>query len=195
MTHPVDKALDLYVDAIQAASNHRMAYGVLSFKAATEALNKIKSLAKKRQLTPVLQTAQHIHQLETSFLTSEDGVTLLLHIQLALEDTVFQLKRFTSFPLWIGDNVYGDIHTDKTLIALGTADINHKPSYVELDEVKLTLCHKFYSIYTCPHSRVISRPTGPSCFHSLYHGEHQAAIKLCKLYLSTEDEDTVIPLS
>ena len=47
----VDKALDLYVDAIQAASNHRMAYGVLSFKAATEALNKIKSMAKYRQLT------------------------------------------------------------------------------------------------------------------------------------------------
>ena len=43
----VEKALDLYVDAIQAASNHRMANGVLSFKAATEALNKIKYMAKE----------------------------------------------------------------------------------------------------------------------------------------------------
>ena len=154
-----DKALDLYVDAIQAASNHRMAYGVLSFKAATEALNKIKSMAKERQLTPVLQTAQQIHQLETSFLTSEDCVTLLLHIPLASEDTVFQLERFTNFPLRISDNVYGHTYADKTLIALGTANINHKPSYVELDEVELTLCHKFYSIYICPNSRVISQAT------------------------------------
>ena len=88
--------------------------------------------------------AQQIHQLETSFLTSEDGVTLLLHIPLTLEDTVFKFKRLTSFPLQIGDNVYGHRHADKTLIALGTTDINHKPSYVELDEVDLTLCHKFY---------------------------------------------------
>ena len=75
-------------------------------KQQTEALNKIKSMAKERQLTPVLQTAQQIHQLDTSFLTSEDGVTLLLYIPLASEDTVFQLKGFTSFPLQNGDNVH-----------------------------------------------------------------------------------------
>lgn len=191
----VNRALNLYVDAIQAASNHRLAYGVLSFEAAQKALNDIITMAEKKQLTPILQTPHQIHQLPTSFLTSEDGVTLLLHVPLASEDTVFSLKRFTSFPLSIGKDVFGHIHADKTLIALGSPDINHKPSYVELDEVELTLCHKFYSIYICPHSRVISRPTRPSCLHALYHGEHEAAIKLCKLHLSTDDEDTVIPLS
>ena len=191
----VNQALDLYLDAIQAAANHRLAYGLLSFEAAENALNNVTQMAKKRQLTPILQTAQQIHQLPTSFLISDDGVTLILHIPLASEDTIFHLWRFTSFPLPIGKDVFGHIHSDKTLIALGTPDINHKPSYVELDDVDLNLCTKFYFTFICPHSRVISRPTRPSCLHALYHGEHELAIKLCKLHLSTDNDDTVIPLS
>lgn len=196
--HQIQKvqcALDLYIAAIQQAANHRLAYGLLTFEAAEAALANITQVAKQRKMTPILQTAQQIHQLEASFLTNDEGVTLILHVPLASEDTVFHLWRFTSFPLRIGQKVFGHIHSEKSLIALGSSDINHKPSYVELGDVELSLCSRFFSLYICPHSRVISRPTRPSCLHALYHGEHESAVKLCSLHLSTDRDDTVIPLS
>ena len=73
----VHQALDLYVRVLQAAGQHRLAFGILSKAGAEAALAEITSMAKKQNLAPILANAQQIHQLSTSFVLTEKGLTYL----------------------------------------------------------------------------------------------------------------------
>ena len=191
----VHQALDLYVRTLQAASQDRMAFGLLSKEGAEAALATITDMAKKQNLAPILSSAQQIHQLATSFVLTESGLTLLVHCPLASDLNVYELYRFKSFPLPIGDDVFGHLYSPKSLIALGTPDQNGHQTYAEMDDVELSLCTKLNRIYICPHRQVISRPSRASCLYSLFMGNHQSSLEHCRLHLTTQDDDVVLPIS
>ena len=73
----VHQALDLSVRVLQAAGQHRLAFGILSKAGAEAALAEITSMSKKQNLDPILANAQQIHQLSTSFVLTEKGLTYL----------------------------------------------------------------------------------------------------------------------
>ena len=115
----VHQSLDLYIRTLQAAAQHRLAFGVLSKEGAEAALQNITAMAKEKNLAPIITTAQQIHQLSASFVLTDEGLTLILHCPLANDLSVYTLYRFRAFPLAIGEEIFGHLYSEKSLIALG----------------------------------------------------------------------------
>ena len=95
----------------------------------------------------------------------------------------------------IGEEIFGHLYSEKSLIALGAEDQNGFEQYAEMDDVELSLCNKLNRIYVCPHRTVITRPSKQSCLFSLYNGNQEAAIKHCRLHLTTQADDMVMAIS
>jgi hypothetical protein len=56
----LDNILNLFIDIMEAASNHKMHFSILTKEGAEKALIKIKELVKPRHLYPVVATTQQL---------------------------------------------------------------------------------------------------------------------------------------
>ena len=67
----VDRYLDLYIRIVQGASQHRMAFGVLSKEGAMKVFQNITAMATDKRMKPVISHSRQLMQLSTSFLISK----------------------------------------------------------------------------------------------------------------------------
>ena len=64
----VERYLDLYIQIVQGASQHRMAFGVLSKEGALKVFRNISAMAGKKNMKPVISHSRQLLQLSTSFI-------------------------------------------------------------------------------------------------------------------------------
>ena len=134
---------------MEAASNHKMHFSVLTQQGAEQALSKIKELAQSRHLYPVITTTQQLAQLDCSYILTSRGFNLVVHVPLANEMSTFVIHRFQPLPIPIGSKVYGTLRPDNDIIAIGEADHQGLPRFIELSSTDLNLCKKIGGSYIC----------------------------------------------
>ena len=97
----LNAALDQFLEIIQAATSHRFHHTILTKEGATIALNEIKKLARSRGLVPVINNPQQFSQLETSYMLTDNGINLVIHLPLASDETTFSIYKYNSLPIMI----------------------------------------------------------------------------------------------
>ena len=191
----LDDILNLFIDIMEAASNHKMHFSVLTKDGAEQALKKIQELAKPRNLYPVVATTQQLAQLDCSYILTSRGFNLIVHVPLGNELSTFTIHRFQPLPIAIGSKVYGTLEPDNDIIAIGDSDHQGKPRFVEMSSTDLHLCKQIGGLYICRNKRIFTRPSHPTCLYSLFTGYHAKAVSQCHLTLDTRDEDKVVAVS
>ena len=191
----VENVLNTFVNIMEAASNHKMHFSVLTQQGAEQALSKIKELAQSRHLYPVITTTQQLAQLDCSYILTSRGFNLVVHVPLANEMSTFVIHRFQPLPIPIGSKVYGILRPDNDIIAIGDADHKGLPRFIELSSTDLNLCKKIGGSYICRDSRIFTRPSQPTCLYSLFTGNHVKAVSQCHLTLEPKEEDRVVAVS
>ena len=180
---------------MEAASNHKMHFSVLTKDGAEQALKKIQELAKPRNLYPVVATTQQLAQLNCSYILTSRGCNLIVHVPLGNELSTFTIHRFQPLPIAIGSKVYGTLEPDNDIIAIGDSDHQGKPRFVEMSSTDLHLCKQIGGSYICRNKRIFTRPSQPTCLYSLFTGNHAKAVSQCHLTLDTREEDKVVAVS
>ena len=195
LLNDVQHKLDTFNKIVAAGSQQRFAFGTLSYSAASRALSKIRKDARKLGLHSVVTDPQQLFQCPTSFMKTEDGIIVLIHIFLVQSDQIFSLYRYSPFPISLSDKVQVLVTPPKQLFGLSATSNtqNEKQLYIELNEMDLLECVSFNEIHVCPKLSVLSHISFPSCLSSLYFVDHSLAISLCKLHI-TPIKDRVIPL-
>ena len=191
----LDNTLNLFIDIMEAASNHKMHFSPLTKEGAEKALIKIKALAKPTHLYPVVATTQQLAQLDCSYILTSRGFNLIVHIPLGNELSTFNIHRFQPLPIAIGSKVYGTLRPDNDIIAIGEADHQGMTRFVEMSSTDLHLCKKLWGSYICWNKRNFTRPSQPTCLYSLFTGDHAKAVSQCHLSLDTRDQDKVVAVS
>ena len=183
-----------FLNVIKAAMMSRLAPGAITKKAAQDSLENIKRMAAAKNLEPIITHLSQFHELPTTYVLTEKGFTLFIHIHLLKKENIFTLHKHLPFPTKLTDSLTATISSDYSLLALGK-DTFGKTLFVELSQLELSLCHNYNSVKICPHSsQVIKTEKSPSCLFDLYFSNHHSSLKTCKVYLK-EPENMAIPLS
>ena len=187
--------MDKYCAIIQAASVQRLATQAISAAGAIEALSSLKAMAKTKGLEPVINSISHFHQLPCSYVVTEFGLRLYIHVPIMESSrNLLELHRYLALPIALTVTISGVVHTEKPLLALGR-DESGKKVFKEFSELDLTLCHSLNSVRICPHSsQILNREPYESCLFNLYYSQHQKALKSCRILLQPP-KDTAIALS
>ena len=190
----LNSALDQFLEIIQAATSHRFHHTVLSKEGAKIALDEIKKLAKTKGLVPVINNPQQFSQLETSYMLTDKGINLVIHLPLASEETTFSIYKYNSLPIMIGEKVYARIQPKNEILAVGREESNGRPRYLEISSYDLDLCLALGDVYICKNQQIFNRPSQNTCLYSLFIGSHEAARDQCELELEHKRYDQVVSI-
>ena len=192
MLSEVRRGLHVISRTLEGSTQQKLAFGTFTYKGATKYLAKIRTMARKRGLVPLIQSAQQLMQLPCSFAPRNNSLILYVHVPLARESSVLTLYRYHSFPIKITENVVAMYHNPKNLLALSNDPVQGN-FFLELELSDLQGCKSINNVRVCPQLQFLSKSTQPSCLIDLYFSDHESAIKTCKLHLYPP-KDTVIPL-
>ena len=186
----VRNTLELYVGTIEAASNQKLHFGLLSHSDAVNALKKVTALAKPRGLVPLISDPHQILQLPVSIAMQDHGFIIFCHIPLARPENFLTLYSYQPFPITLTSRSQLTIKPPKSLLAI-SPDRHH----IELSSHDLESCTKLGpKVTTCPHLNMLSSPSRPSCLSSLFFAHHESAKNICKLFVSPAN-DHVLPIN
>ena len=191
----IDDALDQYTQIVEASTNHRFHPSILSQHGGIAAFEEIKAIAEIKGLTPIINNAQQMSQLQTHFYFTPTGLTLVIEIPLGSEHNTFTLHKFDALPLQLGTEVYVKIVPDYPLIGIGEPDINGKAKYIEMNLMDLARCQKLGKTYLCTEQRIVHRPDAQSCLYALFVSDHRAAQHSCRINLEGKNYDQVVAVS
>ena len=186
----VRNTLELYVATIEAASNQKLHFGLVTHSDAVNALKQVTALAKPRGLVPLIYDPHQILQLPVSIAMQRHGFIIFCHIPLARPENFLTLYSYQPFPITLTTRSQLTIKPPKSLLAI-SPDRHH----IELSSHDLESCTKLGpKVTTCPHLNMLSSPSRPSCLSSLFFAHHESAKNICKLFVSPAN-DHVLPLN
>ena len=189
----IEDALQTHVQIIEAAQSHNFHPAILTYDGSVAAFEQVKATAEKNNLVPVIQTPQQLSQMYTSFSYSKKGITILVEIPLASQDSVFSLHQFHAMPISLSPNAYVQLISNAPIVGIGKPDLSGKPLFIEMSYADLAQCHHFSDqVFLCTQQRKIQKPDSPSCVYSLYHRDHQAAEHSCVMNLKGHSHDHAI---
>ena len=186
----IEDALQTHVQIIEAAQNHNFHPAILTYDGSVSAFEQVKATAEKNNLVPVIQTPQQLSQMYTSFSYTKKGITILVEIPLASQDSVFSLHQFHAMPISLSPHAYVQLISNAPIVGIGKPDLSGKPLFIEMSYADLAQCHHFSDkVFLCTQQRKIQKPESPSCVYSLYHRDHQAAEHSCVINLKGHSHD------
>ena len=189
----IEDALQTHVQIIEAAQSHNFHPAILTYDGSVAAFEQVKATAEKNNLVPVIQTPQQLSQMYTSFSYTKKGITILVEIPLASQDSVFSLHQFHAMPISLSPNAYVQLISNAPIVGIGKPDLSGKPLFIEMSYADLAQCHHFSDqVFLCTQQRKIQKPESPSCVYSLYHRDHQAAEHSCVMNLKGHSHDHAI---
>ena len=132
--------------------------------------------------------------LETSYLLTDSGITLIIHLALASEETTFLIYKYNSLPIMIGTEVFAKIQPKNEILAVGSEEGSGHPRYLEISSYDLDLCQKLGNVYICKNQQIFNRPAQSTCLYSLFIGAHELAKDQCELTLEHKRYDQVVAI-
>lgn len=183
--HTCEEFIDLYLDIVRAAHNHRLAYGAISYKEASALISSLTKKARQQHLHLSVTQPAHLLQVDVSMLYIEDGLRLALHIP-AFKGVSYKLNKYHFSPMKI-DDLYFIIKPEKQYLAVNNED----DSFIEISDSELSTCNRIHSLYICDHITVISKPSKPSCLNSLFRSKPKEVSKFCKLEIHPPTDEIV----
>ena len=171
----VERKLQLYVEAIKAGNNGKLAFGLVSYREAKLALRSIKKKAKQKGLVSFIQDPHHFMQLDTSIVRTDVGFNVLVEVPLYHDGQIFNVYRYHSFPMSLTDKMVVRVDPDESILALSDEH------YLTLTQDYLSTCTRFANYHVCPDIMTIPHKSMNSCLLALYNSDHDTASKLCEL--------------
>jgi hypothetical protein len=188
----IDEALNVFIQIVEAATNHQFHPAILSQHGGVAAFEQIQAKAESRGLFPVINNAQQMSQLRTHFFYTPTGINLVIEIPLCGEHNTFVLYQFQALPIQLTPEVFLTLEPKNPLLGIGETDLNTHSKYVELAHPELSRCRKLGQIFLCREQTIVNRPNTDSCLYALYISDHQAARMNCHINLKSSKKDQAV---
>jgi hypothetical protein len=188
----IDEALDVFVQIVEAATNHQFHPAILSQHGGVAAFEEIKAKAESRNLFPVINNAQQMSQMNTHFFYTPTGINLVIEIPLCGEHNTFVLYQFQALPIQLTPEAFLTLEPKNPLLGIGETDLNTHSKYVELTHPELSKCRRFGQVFLCKEQTIVNRPNSDSCLYALYISDHLAAKMNCHVNIKSNARDHAV---
>ena len=178
VTSVARRELDKFKATFAAAAHNKLHHSMVTREELLEGLEEVKKVASVRGLTPVVDRAHQLLQLEASISLDKDGYTILVHVPLTRLNGALKLKEFKGYPLALTKKTQLMIEPKNRFLALGSDG-----SHVELSQESLDDCLPLGpKLLSCPKANLLRTEANPSCLKALHSGQQGIAQSICPLY-------------
>jgi hypothetical protein len=179
----------IITDTLQAAQSNRLAVNLLPSEAILKIYQSIETRAKTEGYQPLIEKANELFQIETSYLSAPGNqIMLLVHVPLVKEGYKFQLLKFIPFPLsqTLAHNASITPKVAQDLLAIRTK--RGRTEYQILATSDLIGCTKLGNNFKCPGRSILRTQLEDTCLGSLYHQHLQGVLRNCEFEVRTDQE-------
>jgi hypothetical protein len=178
---------------------HRLSPHVMDPEGMLQTLKTIQGMADFAGYTLLAKTVADIYQCETSFITTEYGFDIFLHVPMAKDEDRLKLYLHLPIPVEISENKVLTITPSKPLIAIDPISTKFKV----MDAAELATCKKFGGIFLCTDRNVVrfaasadaSGADEPDmCVYHLFKEHHAEIKKVCPILMDSP-KPGAIPVS
>jgi hypothetical protein len=166
------------IRALQAAHHRRLSIDLLP----SDTLKKLFDAAARKARTHhhqlLLRHPSDLLQIETSYVHDGTEVHLILHIPMALSDSLMRLFQLRPFPLPFSETHMLMPNPENHILAISA---NADRFSIEMSAVHLLGCHRVNQVYMCERSGVLKKYLNATCLGSLYMQDLEGATTLCEM--------------
>jgi hypothetical protein len=181
--------ISLAEDVIQAAMNKKMSQRLLN---SSMALDKLKEMAEYAELHGhdlLIDSVTQLMQLEVGFVLGGRKIQLIMHVPMAQNRFVLNLKKFLSMPIKISDNAMAMVTDPDGAVYLGWSITEN--FYVTLTPEQLRGCDEISGNFFCKNLNVLRRKESRSCLIALYEAKREEYLELCEIHVARSNLNVV----
>ena len=194
-------------DTLQMLQLQRLSTTTLTSIQLYKLYDKINTLARTNNLSPLTNKAQDLFQLDTSYLRIKNEILILVHVPCSNPSSLLTIYKYVPFPIPVVSRNFNNkkpilntiqdvfdissptspiategIHfqADSDLIAIGKNN-NNKHRYILLSTPDLAACTKRSHAYICERHQVTKSDLLGSCLGSLYLQNALGVATNCKI--------------
>jgi hypothetical protein len=174
---------------INKATSGRLAVEAINMALMQDVLGRLKKEAEEKGFDLLVNSAWDLLQVDTSFVGTDNGFMLYVHIPLVKYSQPYQILRYVPFPYPV------DKDNDTSLVMWVQPEeeviaVNEKQQlFRSMTHADLIQCRKMGVVHICDHSGVAHHTkVKDSCIHNLYGRDWQGIKDTCNLRLKTRSD-------
>lgn len=182
------------MSATQSIFNKRLSPLIMQPNAMGTALSEIREEARKQGFQLLAKTVADIYQCEVSFLTTDTGFELFVHVPLAKDDEILNLHLHLPIPIELPNDKMLLIKPPQRLIATDA----QKSVFRTMEPGDLTACKQMGGIYLCDNSNLVRVTDGlegldepNACAFHLLKSNFEAIQRICPMVITDPINDAI----
>ena len=176
--------------AVQALMNHRMPVGILLPTELAEALEALAHQAALHDYVLLANTESDVLQCETSFVTHEHGLTVIVHVPMAKSGDLLTVYQHVPLPYGVQDDLYLTIKPEQDIIAIS----DDRKTFRTMTSEDLSRCRQLGRQFICDHgnlARMVGGQEEDSCVYHLFMKNFDQIKKTCPVHLVGPTEGAI----
>lgn len=185
-------------EVIQDMQVHRLSPRLLRKKTLAVITNEVAAKTRELGYVPLLKYKADLLECQTSYVSTETGFTLLVHVPVALPDTELDVLQLLSVPMRLDGEHFIRIDNPLSVIALREDPNGDRKEFKTFTTEDLQNCHKQGTWLICKDSNVMqvynpSKNTSDphTCLYALVHQHYEVVQRTCEFHIVRE-EDSVL---
>lgn len=184
------RILDSYAEALQAAANGRLSVKLLMDLDQDTLFDRIHQEAHRHAREAAVLQPSNLLELETSYVETASGFTILLHVPLVNSQDILAMYRYTDMPLEAPRGKVLHLQAGTTKIIGLSQDSDKYVTFTDTDWDKcgvlgkLRLCDEVGVLHSKPHEDEHNQ----ECLYHLLHHDLPKAMSTCPMAISKVEE-------
>ena len=176
----VQGALESVIHAVQQAHHRRLSIDFLSAEQLTALYDEIEATALGRAYVLLTSCPSDLFQVETSYVSDNENVVLILHVPMVPKNSLLRLFRLRPFPVPFSQTMALLPETSSSLLALSQGNTRLMTT---IEHTDLMDCHRIGSVFVCERHGVLFNQIKATCLGALFEQDITIAREVCNLEL------------
>jgi hypothetical protein len=181
--------ISLAESVIQAAVNKKMSPRLLNSSMAMEKLKEMEEYAELHGHGLLVDSVTQLMQLEVGFVLGGRKIQLIIHVPMAQNKFVLNLKKYLSMPIRLTDDAMAMVTDPDGAVYLGWSITEN--FYVTLTPDQLRSCDEISGNFVCKNLNILRRKESRSCLIALYESYPEEYLELCEIHVARSNLNIV----
>ncbi len=186
---------DAHEAIIEAALDHRLSPKALMGRDMSDVKLMVSEAAIERNLEIPINSLADFLQCKTSFISSQQGLDLIVHVPAAPRDSLMEVYRYVPLPIPLKGGAKATPRLTKDILAIA----HDNAFFATLSSTDLLQCKQQGHLFHCPNLNIVRKPDEQEqssymideglCLYHLFSHDLEAALKVCPLTLADQPSE------
>lgn len=182
----VERRLMGISDIIGSMANKRVSPVALEALDLEEVAEQLETEANMKGFIPLINFGVDLLQCDSSFIATDNGYAILIHIPVARPETMMQLYQISRMPVHMHGKMHLTVHTEADIIGIN----EESKLFTTMTATDLAACNEVSGFYFCQNQNValkakrLKHKNQPMCLHALFMQDYETVKNTCEWDIS-----------